>query len=363
MADFSLAIGDGEFTGWTEISIRRSIERMSGEFGVRLTTRPVDGQGPQIAPGEPVEVKIDGQVVLDGYIDAVSVSYAKNAAEITVAGRDRVADLIDCAAAVDGPFEFTRVKLDAAIRKVVAPFKIDVIVEADMGETFARLAIQPGETAFEFIERACRFRGVLPVSNGIGGIVITKPSTVKSPGKLAYGNNILACETSFDMRERMSLYVVKGQAEALDGYTETSAMVGPEGRAVDSAVKRYRPKLVVGENQSYELSLNERAAWEKKIAAARAARATYTVADWYADGKTLWQPNTLVWVADSLGGLNQEMLIVGVEMIRNRTDGAITRLELALPGAFDLLAEKQDAAESSSSGGSTSSGSLWAEDA
>lgn len=358
-ATFALRLNGVSFDGWTGISVTRSLERMSGEFTVEMGRQKKDGDifltDTACAPGASATVEIDGNVVLDGYADNVQFAYDGYSFRVTAQGRDKTGDLIDCAATVNGPFEFRNIKLDAAIRKVLKPFGIPLTVATDIGASFNRLAIEPGESAFDFIERACRFRGVMPVSDGIGGLVLVKPSGEKSPGTLAYGFNILRGDVALDERELYSLYCVKGQAEAVSDETTASEIASPEAKVTDSNIKRYRPKVIVGENQAYDMTLKERAAWESKMSKARSKRATYLVAGWYADAanRILWKPNTLVSVIDPASGINREMLIIAVNYTRDN-NGTKASLEVGIPDIFDIPAMK----DTSGDGAST----LWAGD-
>ena len=343
MADptFSIKLNGAAYTGWTEISISRSLERMSGTFDVGLTGRPdntyIDNQ---LIPGTAVEVLINNAPVMIGYIDALKSSYDANRADLSIAGRDKASDLIDCAATVDGPFEYNGQKLDQILGEILKPYNIPVTYLADTGAAFKRIAIQPGETAFEFIERLCRYRSLLPISDGLGGLLITKPGTEPSKGKLVYGQNILTGNISLDNTERFSLIVVKGQEE---GSSDNSAsdVAGAEGRAIDSLVTRYRPKVITGENPDSSLSLAERAKWEVSKNRARSVAASYKVQGWTTDGQDdLWKINTIVPVVDPVRGLSRDMLIKDVAFNRS-SSGTTTNLELVLPEAFDLPAESE----------------------
>lgn len=357
---FTLRIDGQPWTTWTEINVTRALDRASGEFNVSFGIK--EGDAPLsldggLRTGMAADVEIDGQIFLSGYVRAVGFSYDASTFGITVDGRDRAIDLLDCAAAVDGAHEFFNETLGGVIAKVTKPFDIPVRIETDTGRSFSRLAVQPGETAIDFIERACRYRGVLCVSDGIGGLVVIRPGTEKSHGILIFGDNILAGDVKHDDSDLFSLYVAKGQAEPQADDEDVSPSVSASARISDGSVKRYRPKVIIAENQGYDLTLAERAAWEKKIARARAKKATYTVRGWYADEarKTLWKPNTLVTVIDERAQLfNREMLIVGVSFRRSE-NGTTTILDLSLPDAFDILAENQDA---DSKNGST----IWASD-
>lgn len=340
--EFSIALESGVWTGWTEIEISRSIERMGAAARIIGTVRPdapfLNGT---LKPGAFGIARIGARSVLSGFVDAIHQEFWPDQSRMSLSLRDRTGDLVDCAASIDGPFEFSNANLEQIVPKIAEPFGIAVRFLAPGGAPFSRLAIQPGETAYELIERACRMRAVLPLSDGLGGLVITKPGSSRAAGSIVYGQNALEGSASLDHTQRFSLYAVKGQAEALDESTaeETS---GPEGRATDPLVTRYRPTLVMAENQGFDLSLQGRAEWEARFARARSSRARYVVQGWSTGGAgALWQPNTLVEVDDPLRGLRRDMLIVAVTF-SGGARGTTTTLDLALPEAFDLPALRED---------------------
>ena len=337
---YAVIINGTRWTVWKSISVSRSIERMGGSFSVDLASAPDRGfLSSALHTNLPVQVEIDGAVVLDGFLDTVNHSYTERSADIMVGGRDRTGDLIDCAATVDGPFEFNNQKLEKVIEAVLKPYGIPLFVDVDTGAAFRRLAIQPGETAFAFIDRICRYRAVLAVSNGIGGLVLVKPSSERSPGQLVYGQNIKRGSVTQDSKGRFSLYVLKGQSEGYDETTGEEVSAG-EGRAKDDLVPRYRPTVITAESQADNQSLQGRAEHQRNTARARGNTATYEVKGWYADpqNRTLWKPNTVVKVVDPWRAMNRDMLIVSQTFSRSES-GTATTLELAPPEAYELLAE------------------------
>lgn len=345
---FVARLGGQAFTNWTSMSVSRSMERMSGEFHLELTRQAATKDsflGNAVLPGAAAQIEVGGKVILVGWVDEVKIEGDAKSDKITVSGRDKTGDLIDCAARVDSNFDFINQTLDKVVAQIIKPFGLKLTVSAPVGPAFQRLSVQPGETAFEFIERACRFRQVLILSDGIGGVALVKPHSQTSPGKLVYGVNALTRDVDLDEKEVFSLYVVRGNIEPLandsDLGTDALAISVPEGRATDSLMKRYRPKVIISENQGYNLTFAQRAQWEKTLARARSKKATYTVQGWYADAKAkvIWQPNSVVRVTDLPSGLDRNMLITGVSFTRDE-GGTKTAIDLAIPEAFDLLPER-----------------------
>ncbi|MBI1214557.1 MAG: hypothetical protein GC185_01905 [Alphaproteobacteria bacterium] len=344
---FIARIAGVEWDGWEEMSVSRSLQQGAGVFDLKLARKSgsmtLDSA---ITPGADVTIEIDGQPVLVGWLDALRTTYDATSSMIFASGRDKVGDLVDCAATVAVDFDFRGLKLDAMVKKVAAPFGISVSVDGDVGKAFTILAIQPGERAFAFIERACRFRQLLPVSDGVGGLVLVKPAGEKSPGRIIYGQNVLRGDISFDTKGLYSKYEVLGQTAPLvadtDADNDAELLSTPAAAVSDSNVKRYRPTVIVSENNAVALTLKQRAEWEKKIARARSAPATYTVQGWYASEDQLWKVNTVVHVTDERAGLDRDMLITDVNFSRDK-GGTTTQLGMTLPEAFDILPYRNDA--------------------
>ncbi len=342
----TLKVADREVTGWESVQIRRSIEQGSGAFELEMPLQSADNWT-ELALGDRAEIEVNGETVLTGFIDMVAPAYSGDAQKVRVAGRDAVGDLMDCAAIVDGPYEFAGMKLEKAVEKILKPYGIPLKVAADTGASFKRLSIQPGETAFEFIERACRQRAILPLSDGVGGLVLTKPGAVHSGLTVELGRNILSGEADINWTERFSLYVVKGQSEA-DEESGEEAVSEPAARVSDTTIKRYRPTVILADAQGYDLSFPNRAAWQKQFNTARSKRLSYKLPGWF-EGEKLWRPNELVTVKDKILRVERDMLIVALTFERSN-QGTVTAMELCLPEAFDLPAEKEQKEDDSDEG-------------
>ena len=339
MNEITISIGGQEFTGWETLDITRSMEVMSGTFNISSTDLDQPWLMGNLRAGTDVEIQVDGVPILIGYVDKARPRYSARGREVSISGRDRIADLLDCAATVDGPFEYKNQTLEDVIKAILKPYSIPLTVSADSGKKFERIAINPGETAFEFIERLCRYRAILPISDGIGGLHLVKPGDQDSGVSLIYGENILEGAGEMDYRDLYSLYVFKSQGEASD-LTTAEESATPEGRATDDKVGRYRPFVDVAEAQGFNQTLAERAEWQKRINRARATTITYDVQGVYAAEGQFWLPNTLVDVQDPELAVNRTLLLKTVSISRD-VRGTISRLDMTLPEAFDIPPTKE----------------------
>jgi prophage tail gpP-like protein len=331
-----LKVNGDYYGGWESVNIERGIEQIAGTFELSVTDRWNTDQGQQafgLQPGQACEVLVDGQTVITGYTDSVNPSYDARSHSITVSGRDKTADLVDCSAIYKSG-QWSNKKIEQIAADLVAPFGIQVIVAADTGAALPIFAIQEGASVFEELERAAKMRALLLMSDGLGNLLLTRAGTVKSPTGLTEGENILTANGKFDWKDRFSDYIVKGQSKGDDdNYGETVAHRAASVK--DAGINRYRPLIVIAEDQDGNATLRQRAEWERNVRSGRGARATITVQGWTVNGQ-LWQPNTLTWLRSPRLSADRQMLIVSVGFSLDES-GTVTTLELANPHAFDMI--------------------------
>ncbi len=334
--DVTLKVAGQLYGGWKDISIARGIEQIAGTFDLSVTERWSGQNTPRpIKPGAACEVAIDGQAVITGYVDDVHLSYDAETHTVSVSGRDKTGDLVDCSA-IHGGGQWAKRTLAQIAGDICKPFGISVIDNAAAATVFGSYTVQESETAFECIERAARMRAVLLMSDGLGNLIITRAGKSRLGTQLVKGENILKATGEFSWRDRFSRYTVKGQAQGSDaGWADTVAQ--QKGVVTDASINRYRPLIVIAEDQGYAATFKQRAEWERNVRAGRGATAVVTVQGWV-HGGGLWQPNTLVRIEDDFLSLNEDLLISAVAFSLSDS-GTTTDLTLTGPQVFDLLPE------------------------
>jgi hypothetical protein len=166
----------------------------------------------------------------------------------------------------------------------------------------SKVAVDPGDSAWEALEKACRVAGILAVSDGQGGVVLTRAGSSRAATALVLGQNIMAIATDFEVAGTFRTYKVVGQKAGTDqdfGLEACSVM----GEATDASVKRtHRVLRVRAESSVTRTQARTRAQWEATVRAARAATAQVTVSGWTQGdrngrlGESLWPVNALVQV-------------------------------------------------------------------
>lgn len=340
----TLTIDGRAHAGWDELRLIRSIESLSGEYEFSLAPRDYSDQ-PRwpLRTGSACTIEVGGKQIASCFIDALDAEYDGSRHGIRVTARDRTADLIDCSA-IAKPGSWSGRKIEAIISELVQPFGIALDVAADTGAPLRKFALQQGETVFSAIDRLARFRGLLPITASDGRLQLVKPGAPDNGGgvaaRLIEGVNIISARASHDARERFSDYLVKGQS-AGDDRANGRDVAAMKGEARDAGIGRYRPLLVIGEDQASAAELKDRAAWEASVRAGRAQRAVLTVAGWHQGDGSLWEPNVRVMVS-APGLFIEGLLLVSEVALVKSNDGTLAELTVTPAEAWTLLPVKEE---------------------
>ena len=339
-----LYINGQTYDGWEGVSIQRNLEAISGGFSVKVFDKWRQSQSEwTIKPGDEVRVKIGSDTLINGYVDSVSGSFTKDNRSITVEGRDKSGDLVDCSI-VSEESQYKDKTLTELATIFCEPFGISVEEETDVGEPFKKWDIQQGESVFDNLDRMAKLRGVLIVSKPDGNIKIVRSGDDRADDEIVQGENLLSGSVSYDHSDRFSEYVVKGQSAGNDNTNGKNASQNKD-QATDEGVKRYRPLLVIGEGSSDKTTVKDRAQWEATTRAARGFRLTVNIAGWRQSSGKLWEVNQKVKTKAEFAGINKSLLIAGVTYVKDLDEGTITVLELVRPDSYkpkDSIQENQD---------------------
>lgn len=328
---------DGKiYGGWKEIRIARSMERIFGTFDLAVTERWEEGGEPRpIRPGAECQVLIDEQPVITGYVDDVGVDYDAASHTVSVSGRDRTGDLTDCSTPFKDKHQWIGQSLIQVAELLCKPFKIAVTADVEDREKFKTLRTEPGSSVFEALDAAAKVRAVLLISDGLGGMLITRASEESIPASIELGENVLACSVTYSHKNRFSEYTVLGQGAGDDTWWGVDA-AQVSAKETDKFIERFRPLAIISDRPINGAQAKVRAKWERNVRFGRSQKIDYTVQGWtYAPGK-LWPLNRLVHVRDSFLGLDEPRLITGVTFTAGAS-GMRTALSLMPREAFDLI--------------------------
>ncbi|MEM7308909.1 MAG: phage baseplate assembly protein [Planctomycetota bacterium] len=354
------------FRAWKSVEVRRRIDAAADQFRIVagiaslraeqgrdvrgfLSRLPID-VGDEIRVGTTLRSSADFERVSTGYVDAIEAVGDESRLELSVEGRSRSADLVDCSAEHESR-EWLNVRIDDLARALAAPFGVEVVVEAEeLGERFERFRLRSGETAWNALERAARLRSILIHSDERGRLLLASAGTAGVvPHEIAEDTSERT--TAIPARRwrwrhsnanRFQVYLVRGQGPGSDdAWGAEVALV--EARAEDSGVGRYRPLIVVPESSVTFESAKDRARWEASFRAARSTELEVEVVGWHHSGEPrlgqdpeqseLWRVNQLVPFSIPSAGLSGRLLVAEVRFKKDER-GMTTRLRLVRPDAY-----------------------------
>jgi prophage tail gpP-like protein len=365
----TVKVEGGVFSTWTKVKIVRNLHEVCGSFELecRDTAResgayanmpdPVAFQA--LKGGQKVQLLIDGELVLQGWLEKPKFKQGGRQISVSIAGRDVCGDLVDCCVPL-APSDYANISLQTFAEKLCAPMKIGVVAQTNVGANLAKLAVKPHEKILAAIEKAARQRSVLVCSDGIANLLLTTAGNTRAPATISVGDNVIDAEYEEDWSRRFSDIFVRGQTAHANGNHAVPSALTPAtapgvdapdtsittaetqgivmtGHAQDTDVTRYRPDCRMVPTQSGSSSVQQLAEWYVRVDRGQARRGTYTVEDWRAgDSRARWLPNTLAAIYDPFAGLDEDMLIAGVTYLYDE-GGARTEISIVGPTAYDRV--------------------------
>lgn len=340
MADVALKVGGQVYSGWTEMRVKRALTQAAGAFSLALTERwPGQPQRWPIEPGAQCQLLLGNEPVVTGYVDKVERSLSADHHAIHVSGRDAAADLGDCAACTGDDCRTDQIKQQSLLQvaqMLAQRYGVTVTDRAGVGQRMPVWNNEPTSSVWDVLSEAARQFAVYLMSDGLGGLIITRAGQTRHPARLVQGENIMSARLTHDDSRRFWKYIVRAQSPT-DGSTDAGASTVSEGEAtiIDAAVRK--PRTLIFQPEASEIvTLRDRVQWERNHRRGRARHLAISVADWSARGQ-LWRPNQLVTVDLPIWGLSAvELLIVSVDQALGG-QGRTTELRLAPKEAYDLL--------------------------
>lgn len=324
-----LKVAGREFTGWKSIQLDLGLDALVGSFSFAMSDRwPGAPDSWGVEAGDACEVYIGSEKVMTAWIDKATYSVDPDKHPITMAGMARTIDLTDCSA-IHTPGSWKKRRMEQIAGDLTKPFNIAVKAIAPTGAVFPSFALQQGESVFEAIDRMARQRGLLPVTNADGDVELITPGKTPAGYTLELGRNIETISFENDLGDRFSDYVLKGYAR--DGKTR------PKASAKDAGMGRYRPLLIVHDDDSTPGNLAARAKHEATIRAGRGQRIQVGVSGWRAADGQLYRYDRLAPVKAKAVGIDSDLLVSHISF-RHDDSGRRSVLTLAPKEAYSLMA-------------------------
>lgn len=329
--------------GWTDISLTRSAESCPNVFSATITDKdPGKSSRVPVKPGDECLVYLGDDLVLTGYVGKVMPSVSSSEHSISITGRGRCQDLVDCNAVWPGGQVVNKTALSLA-QALAGVYGISVSTQINFTDILPQFNIGFDELAFDIIERVCRYEQCLCYEDANGNLVLANVGTVRAASGVVEGANMQAASAVFDMDSRYSEYNAMLLSMAtMDDIGEAGYLLSSLN---DAGVYRRRVKNIIAETVGGVLSAQlaqKRIQWEMNRRNGRAQSITAVVDSWRDSAGNLWQPNTLIDVVvpsckvdTTAPGAAQGPWVIGeVTYIRNEGQGDSAQLTMMPPSAF-----------------------------
>ena len=349
----TIEIAGVKFEGFEGVSVSKNIETISGSFTFFATSDNVITF--PIKRSDPCKIFINDEIVINGFIDTVQVSYNSNSHSIVVQGRDRTSDIID--STVAGKKEFSApTSLQTIIGNTLRDNGLSTILiinDAGTIETFpegTQYSSSIGQTVFEFIETYAQKRQVLLTTNGNGDLVITRSGTTEAATTLQNRlngefNNIKSGNISYTSDGLFNKYIVQSQqnpsALSFGADVTLSNITDRKGQAIDDSIRTSRQTEISSKSSDNNVDSGNLAIWTKNIRRARSTIFSVVVQGFHQDEAQtrLWIPNELVKINDDFADVNATLLIKAVEYNLSLDEGSLTTLHLVPQDSYTLQAK------------------------
>ncbi len=303
--------------GWLGVRVSRGVERLPSGYVVSLTER-YPGQIGQVAttPGSTCEVFLGADLILTGYVDKYAPGYSAGQHEVSLIGRSKTEDVVDCSVDVDAvgvnSWELKAATIGEAAKKIVKPLGITVTLpdgDAKLDPKYPFI-MNPGMTCYQLIEEVAATVQMLVWDNEKGELVISKVGTKRAGTALVEGINIEAAAAGYSMDQRYNEIRVIGQIGSSQDTQTHQLHTNSAGDAFDPNVRAGRLLVIVTDLLGPEAKwAQQRAKWEISRRYGRSRQIQVTVTGWRGQDGQLWTPNTIVAVNCPTLKMKQDLVI------------------------------------------------------
>ncbi|PNX52004.1 MAG: hypothetical protein BV456_01000 [Thermoplasmata archaeon M8B2D] len=355
----TIAVNGQQYEDFVSASVSKSLVEVSGGFAFQMTDRSDDGI--PFESDDEVEIFIDGEKVITGYIMEENAEVGQNLSSISITGKEKTIDFVDSELTSNIDFGSSSSALETQylndlpnqpvlegnfdlveiIKKALRNINLDIDVKLQDGLILNKFSQEEnvigkvGEKAFKFCEELARKRNVVITTDENGDILIQKATNIYNNAilQLIIGNetnNILSSNYKRDFRKRFYKYTARSSKNlGLGSFGDNST-----NRVVvvyNNQIRSSRQREIVMDANSLS-TMRKRLIWQKNF---DLNNDTYfcKVQGFRDNTGELWYPNTLVEVNDEKWNIKKRMLIKSCNWEFSNS-GTFTNMILVDPIAF-----------------------------
>jgi prophage tail gpP-like protein len=349
--DVTIQTGSQQFQGWQTVSITRSCETIPNSWA--LTASAEFLQGAALAgtrPGQSCLIYIGSDLVITGWIDRRTIPIDAHNHQVTIAGRGKTRNLVDCSANFAKPPDVKGGSLIAPNTLTLAQtlcnaYGITALsAVADLGVPILGGFSSLGDTSYQIIESVARYAGYLVYEDEFGRLVLDRVGTLSHASGFTLPGNIEAISAERSVDGRFSEYLV-----VWSGVDQTSDLADLANRRAvndaDKALGEYRLKIIVSEQVApapgaalstvqNDVIAKQRANWECARRIGRSQAASITCDSWRDSKGALWTPNRLAPIEAPEADIVDAKWVIGTVTFRKDMSGTHADAVLMPQDAF-----------------------------
>jgi len=310
------------------------------------------GDAMRIIPGQKCQVYLDGYLAIDGEVITRRAHYDAQQHVVEIQGQGRAGRLAE-ASVPHKTGEFNNINFQQLAQKIVQPFGIGVTGKAGSDQQFKRVSLQPGESAWELLERYARASNTVLGETNTGQLEL---GTAGGGGSAIEGVNILIGQETIHSLKAVgsgepeagggegSDFKSMGQAPGSDdawGADPTHQRQSEQGGITSDFSSGFLPKINLSEIPAWsnDQMLN-RAKMESGFADSLQIWVTVTLLSWQHSAQAppsggLWRPGEMVTVnSPMLVMYGRSLILKAVTFTQDDSSGTRSTLELLNPAAL-----------------------------
>jgi len=219
-----LKVDNRKYSGWENVTISKSIQSIAHNFSMNI----FNADGISIKDDDLIQILKDDKVFFTGYLDDMNIGISDIKKPLSISGRSKTGDLIDCN--VSENKQYNKQNIKQIISDLVKPFNISVSSSLKL-EPLEIFNTKVGETYFDAINRLCKQTNTLPISDNFGNIEIIKNQQNKSSIVLK-DSDFKELNLPKKLSKRFSKYTYKKEGIITDVT---------DGSVIDDTVLRFKP--------------------------------------------------------------------------------------------------------------------------
>lgn len=341
MAELLSLVVDGyALQGFQAVRISRSVEAAAISFELAATNPAWSSEAGRLRQCKLVEIYTvengalgafgGGDLACAGYVDEYAAQVSPGSRRVSVSGRSKAADAIDCEP-VRHETGFVENKDLAGVAEEFDEWGVGFEALSSL-PAIPMVQRTPGEPLFATLEREARRQGLFLTGQPDGSVQIARGPGPRHAGGLVEGAAPLI---RYRLRDQMNVAfsecVVRGQKS--EGVEEDD--LRQEETASSEAYGRHRPLLIENEGSNESEDLRERAQWELDRRNGARLAVQVTVSTWRDEAGQLWAPRNLLYVDLPSEELATDLAIQAVEFVQELGEGegcgTFAELTLVLP--------------------------------